>query len=243
MKKRTMMIPVICLLLFLVGAWPVVAAEKSTGDTKAYDTGKAGEVTRNGNIADDDTSPAERPDTDAYRSTDDTKAYDTGKAGEVTRNGNIAGGINAAGLAEQDQEFVKKAAKGGLMEVQLGTIAAQRASSSEVKQFGQMMVDEHSKANQQLMEIAAEKNIQLPRQLDSDQQETIQDFSKKSGSEFDSDYMSHMVDDHQEDIDVFKEQAEEGRDPALKQFASTTVPKLEKHLQKAKQIEQKVNGK
>ncbi|KJS30990.1 MAG: hypothetical protein VR64_12945 [Desulfatitalea sp. BRH_c12] len=201
MKKRTMMIPVICLLMLLVGAWPAVAADG------------------------------------------DSKAYDTGKAGEVTRNGNIDGETSAAGLSKQDQEFVEKAAKGGLMEVQLGTIAAQRARSSEVKQFGQMMVDEHSKANQQLMEIAAQKNIHLPRQLDSDQQEMIQDFSKKSGSEFDSEYMNHMVDDHQEDIDVFKEQAEDGRDPALKQFASTTVPKLEKHLQKAKQIEQKMNEK
>lgn len=145
-------------------------------------------------------------------------------------------------LDEQDRDFVKEAAMGGLMEVQLGKIVAERATNSEVKQFGQKMVDEHTKANAKLQQIAAQKGIQLPQQLDEDHMEKINELQKNTGPEFDREYISHMVDDHQEDIDTFKEQAEDGKDPALKQFASQSVPKLEQHLAMAKQIEEKLES-
>jgi len=154
----------------------------------------------------------------------------------------VAAAEKTGGLSEQDSEFVKEAATGSLMEVQLGKIAAERASSSEVKQFAQTMVEDHSKASAKLKEIATSKGIQLPTQLDQDHQEKVQELSQLSGSEFDREYMSHMVDDHQEDIDTFKEQADDGKDPGLKQFASQTVPKLEHHLQMAKQISEKVSS-
>ena len=145
-------------------------------------------------------------------------------------------------LSDQDREFIEKAAMGGLMEVQLGNVVAQRATNNDVKQFGQKMVSEHSKANSQLKQIAAQKGIQLPQQLDDKHKEKINELNKNTGPEFDREYMSHMVDDHEEDIDTFKEQAEDGQDPALKQFASQTVPKLEQHLAMAKQIEEKLKS-
>lgn len=149
---------------------------------------------------------------------------------------------SAAGVSDQDREFVKEAALGSMQEVQLGKIVADRATNSDVKQFGEKMVEEHSKASAKLKEIASQKGLSLPQQLDEDRKEAINDLTKHTGPEFDREYISLMVDDHEEDIDTFKEQAEDGKDPALKQFASQTVPKLEQHLSMAKQIEEKLES-
>jgi putative membrane protein len=135
---------------------------------------------------------------------------------------------------EDDTKFAVNAASGGLMEVQLGQMAVNNGTSPEVKQFGQSMVDEHSKANQELIALAQQKNITLPTAPDEDKQKKIDELSKKSGTDFDKAYIDLMVDDHKEDIDEFQEEANNGKDVDLKGWAAGKVPVLQHHLEMAK---------
>lgn len=143
-------------------------------------------------------------------------------------------------LSEQDLTFAEEAAKGGLLEVELGELAAEQAKSDDVVQFGQRMVKDHGMANDQLKSIAAQKGITLPDSLDQDQQHTVEELSQVSGEEFDKAYMDEMVKAHQTDVEVFREQAESGQDPDLRAFAEQTLPTLEEHLSTAQQIDQEL---
>ena len=145
--------------------------------------------------------------------------------------------------ASSDREFVRKAAQGGLAEVQLGQLATEKAASPEVKQFGQRMVDDHAKANDQLKQIAQQQGIQVPDQLDAKDAATKARLEKLSGKEFDRAYMRDMVTDHTKDVTEFKHEANSGKDSAVKSFAQQTVPTLEDHLKEAKSIAPKVGAK
>lgn len=137
---------------------------------------------------------------------------------------------------EDDAEFAVKAADGGMMEVELGRLAATNASSAQVKEFGNMMVKDHSGAGEELKGLATQKNITLPSALSDDKMKKVNDLREKRGAEFDKDYMSFMVDDHEEDIEEFQEQADNGKDAELKQWAAGKVPVLKHHLAEAKRI-------
>src|SRR5213595_1419421 len=107
----------------------------------------------------------------------------------------------------KDKTFMKKAAKGGMMEVAMGKLAEQNGQSDDVKSFGKRMVTDHSKANDELKSIAQQKGIQLP--------------SKEHSGKWTSDktYMDMMIKDHEKDLAEFKEEANNGSDPDLKKFA------------------------
>ncbi len=139
--------------------------------------------------------------------------------------------------AEDDADFMVKAASGGMLEVELGKMALQKASSPQVKQFAQQMVTDHTKANEELKALAAKKNITLPTTPGDEAQEHINDLAKYSGAEFDKKYAELMHKDHQEDLDLFKEAADDAEDPEVKAFASKTLPVLQNHHQMAEQIE------
>jgi putative membrane protein len=132
-----------------------------------------------------------------------------------------------------DHAFVKKAGAGGLAEVELGKLAAERASSDEVKRFGRRMVDDHSKANDELNGIARDRNVALPTGLDSKDKALKARLSKLSGDAFDRAYMRAMVDDHRKDVSEFRTEATSGKDPEIKAWASKTLPTLEDHLKVA----------
>jgi putative membrane protein len=143
----------------------------------------------------------------------------------------------ASTVSEEDSKFAVEAASGGMMEVQLGELAQQKASSQAVKNFGSMMVRDHSKANDELKALAGNKNITLPPAPGEDHMDHIKKLSEKSGKEFDKDYISMMVDDHQDDIDKFEKCSKDAKDPELKAFADKTLPKLREHLAAAKKIQ------
>jgi len=145
-------------------------------------------------------------------------------------------------LAQQDIEFAKEAAQGGLKEVEFGQLAQQQAKSEEVKQFGQRMVEDHGKANDQLKQIAQNKGIELPQQLSDKAQQTYDELQQKSGEEFDQAYMDDMVKDHQEDVDKFQQYVDQGQDPDLTGFAEQTLPTLKEHLQLAQQTQEQVTA-
>jgi len=135
-----------------------------------------------------------------------------------------------------DKKFVKESALGGLAEVELGKLATQKGSSDAVKQFGQRMVDDHSKANEQLKQAAAKSNIEVPASLDSKHQSRVDKLAKLSGPEFDKAYLKDQVKDHENDVDKFKDEAQNGSDPNVKQFAMATLPTLQEHLSAVKDL-------
>ena len=138
----------------------------------------------------------------------------------------------------EDIEFILDAAKGGMAEVELGKLAADRAKSDEVKKFAQRMVDDHTKANDQLKSVAESRSIKLPQDVEAKDKALMNRLQKLNGASFDRAYMQAMVSDHVKDVNEFKKEANSGRDPQVKAFASTTLPTLEEHLQMARQARQ-----
>lgn len=143
---------------------------------------------------------------------------------------------------EDDAEFAVEAADAGLMEVQLGTMALTKASSPQVKQFAQMMVDDHTKANNELKALAQQKNLSLPTTLGNERQRKFENFNEKTGAEFDKEYMDQMVKDHKETINKFEEEAEDGKDAELKSWASSKLSALRQHLQEAERIQEAIKN-
>ncbi len=136
----------------------------------------------------------------------------------------------------KDVDFMKDAAYGGLMEVELGKYAQQHAINPRVKNFGTMMVKDHSKANDELKALAANKSISIPTALDEDHLDKVNKMKEKKGADFDKAYMDAMVDDHNKDTDKFKKHAENGNDADIKAFAAKTLPILLMHQDSAKNI-------
>jgi putative membrane protein len=139
-------------------------------------------------------------------------------------------------LSAGDKMFVKKAAQGGMAEVELGKLAADKGSTDDVKKFGQRMVDDHSKANDQLKQIASSKGITVPDDMNAKDKATKARLEMLSGAQFDRAYMNDMVKDHVEDISEFNKEAKMGKDPDVKGFASQTLPTLQDHLKNARSV-------
>ncbi|MEO8190733.1 MAG: DUF4142 domain-containing protein [Acidobacteriota bacterium] len=142
-----------------------------------------------------------------------------------------------------DSKFVMDAAKGGMMEVEMGKMAAEKASNADVKQFGQRMVDDHTRANDELKQVASSKNITLPTEVDAAHKAKMDKMSKMSGGAFDKAYVADMVKDHKKDVTDFKKEANGGKDPDVKSFASKTLPTLEDHLKMVQELNAKMAGK
>jgi putative membrane protein len=148
----------------------------------------------------------------------------------------------ATGIAPSDQTFVKEAAMGGMAEVDLGQLAASKASDADVKQFGQRMVDDHGKANDELKSWASSKSVMLPTELDSKHKADHARLEKLSGAAFDKAYMAAMVADHNEDVAAFQRAAKSAKDSELKAWVAKTLPTLQDHQKSAKEISGKVHG-
>ncbi len=175
----------------------------------------------------------------------------------------------AAGTAGEEQnqsqarEFVNEMAITNMAEIQLGNLAEKQAASPQVKQFAQMMVEDHTKANDELKQIASQLNVQLPTELDEKHRDLSEKLTKLQGEEFDREFMSAMVDGHEEAVNKVEDRAnranqttssagtESGQatgtagsnmqgQQALNQWATKTLPTLRKHLQQAEQINEKV---
>ena len=150
---------------------------------------------------------------------------------------------SASSLSASDRQFIKKAAEGGMAEVQLGQLATEKASSPEVKQFGQRMVDDHTKANDQLKQVASQKGVTVPDKLSAKDEATKARLEKLSGKSFDRAYMKDMVTDHTKDVSEFRMESKNAKDPDVKNFASETLPTLESHLKQARDIAPKATTK
>lgn len=177
-----------------------------------------------GNLA---TAPVENSNNDTIAS-----------SGQQPNTGMGAQAIDNTPLDKNSSAFAMEAASGGMMEVTLGQLAQQKGSSQRVKDFGAMMVSDHSKANTELSNIAAAKSLQLPSTLEQKHQKHIDDLSKKEGADFDKAYMKMMTNDHEKDIKAFEKAAASSTDNTVKEFATRTLPTLRMHLDSAKAIQQ-----
>ncbi len=147
-----------------------------------------------------------------------------------------------AKLPGDERKFMENAAIDGMAEVEMGRMAASKATDAQVKQFAQRMVTDHSKAGDELKKLASTKGVQLPASVDKKHQKEMDDFQKKDAKKFDRDYMEMMVKEHRKDVSEFEKQSRSAKDPDVKAFASKTLPTLKEHLAMAQQIEAAVKG-
>jgi putative membrane protein len=146
-------------------------------------------------------------------------------------------------LTTSEKDFISHAARGSMEEVQLGRIAADKASSPEVKQFGERMVTDHSQLGQKLQQLASNLNLTPEQQLSPEQQSAVSRLQNLSGKAFDREYIKAMIADHTKDISEFQRMASQASNADIKQFASEALPTLQEHLSAAREIAGKLGVK
>lgn len=194
----------------------------------------------------------------------DTRTADTDPIGD---NDAAVGTTGEARVGGDHRDFVTKMLQDGSAEVQLGTMASERGASAEVKQFGQMMVEDHTKAGEQLKQIAASHSIQPESTaLDDDHRELMDKLSQLRGAEFDREYIDAMVEAHEDVVDelesrvderdragaaarstagetaVVAEDADNPVEAALNAWAADTLPVVQRHLERARALDEKLEG-
>ena len=171
--------------------------------------------------------------TDTYASTTSTTATDTTATTTTATS-------TASTLGPDDTTFVNKAAQGGMAEVSLGQLASSKATNPDVKAFGDRMVTDHTRLNDELKQLAQSKGVTLPADVDQESKDTADKLSKASGKEFDKAYIDDMVKDHEKDVKEFEKQSKDAKDPDLKAWVTKSLPTLQDHLKMAKEAKAKV---
>src|SRR5450432_2045913 len=166
-------------------------------------------------------------ETDSKKIADSTN---TANIDSAKKTDTVANSNNHLADLKPDAEFVVAAADGGMLEVNLGKMAEKKGATKQIKALGAMMVKDHSKANDELKALALEKNITIPTTMSEKCQKKAADLSEKSGKDFDKAYADLMVNDHKDDIDDFKKEADKGHDSNISLWAKGKVPVLEHHL-------------
>jgi putative membrane protein len=162
---------------------------------------------------------------------DDNRAQDT-------RDNPAA--VGTAGTDAPDADFVEEQLADGNAEIELGRLAQQKASNPQVREFGEMMVRDHTQAGEELKQIATKHNIQLP--ADHDEHNDLRErLTKASAAEFDREYIDAMVNDHEKAVNDVEDKAEGSNNAEVKQWAAKTLPTLKQHLERAKQLQQTLN--
>jgi putative membrane protein len=161
----------------------------------------------------------------------------TDRSGAATERAPSQADRNTGMLSAQDRDFAMKAAQGGMTEVEMGNLAQQRGASEQMKEYGRKLVQDHTRMNNDLKDIAGKENITLPTDISADQRRTIDRLSKLSGTQFDREFAKESVKDHRADIDEFRKEATSGDDQSLKNFASSNIPTLQDHLNMAESLE------
>lgn len=141
-------------------------------------------------------------------------------------------------LSERETDFMVEAANGGLTEVELSRLAADKSSNQRVKDFAAMMITDHGNANSELTAFAQSKNVTLPDSLSRKSQGIKDDLAKKKGKDFDKAYMKVMLDDHQKVVSDFQSALTDIQNTELKTWVSNTLPVLQGHLDSARAINQ-----
>ena len=173
-------------------------------------------------------------------STSATDSTSTKSSADTGMNTMINADTSKATVDQNAVDFAQEAATGGMMEVELGNLAQKNSSFKAVLDYGKMLADDHTSLNNELKDLASKKNINLPTTVTSDQQDKINKLSQETGTKFDKDFISMAVDDHEKDIDKFKKAGNNITDQDFKDFIVKALPKLQEHLDKAKEIKSKM---
>lgn len=160
-------------------------------------------------------------------------------SGSATGAGQMTGRATASEkLSWGDRRFVTKAADSGQDEVSLAKLAAEKASNAEVKTFAQKLADAHQQVVSELQTLASQKNVNLDH--DNDRDRAYKRLSKKTGAEFDHEFVEHMIDEHEKDIKMFEKAAKDAKDSDIRSFAAKTVDHLRDHLRQAESLRQTI---
>jgi len=179
-----------------------------------------------------------RPDTTQYAEAGTVTVYNPPAVG----GGEVVGGtttVSSGNVGREDANFVRDAMQLGMTEVRLGELAQQKAQNSSLRDFGQRLVSDHQKANDELQQLAQQKQIAISSStsLDSKDQRMIDKLSSSEGRDFDSKCERDIVRAHEKAIKLFRHEADHGQDADLRAFAQKTVPELEQHLQQARDLQ------
>ena len=139
-----------------------------------------------------------------------------------------------------DAEFVAKAASGDMFEVELGKVADTRARNDSVKKFSERMVADHGKSNEALKKAAKAAGLTVPEKMNDENQKEFDRFKEYKGENFDRDYITTMVADHETDLAEFTRASKEAKNPAIKDFATKTLPTVKAHLEQAKKLQKEI---
>lgn len=141
-------------------------------------------------------------------------------------------------LNSSEQDFLKKASQGNQAEIELAQLAMKKSDNSQVKQLAQKIMNDHQNNEQQLQQLASKDNLNLPTNPDDQAAQEKSKLENLSGSQFDQQYVSYLVQEHQKDINEFQNQANQAQNSSVKNYAQNTLPKLQEHLNMAQQISQ-----
>ncbi|WP_163399077.1 DUF4142 domain-containing protein [Flavobacterium fluviatile] len=144
---------------------------------------------------------------------------------------------------EDDSEFLVDATEINLAEIEIGKLAQTKSTNPEVKKFGKMLVDEHTKSAAEVKAIADKRNFSLPASITEEGQDEYDKLNEKTGVDFDKKFADMMVDGHEKAIDKFNKAAENATDQEIKTWASNNVTALTAHLQHAKQLKESLDKK
>ncbi|MFT3823481.1 MAG: DUF4142 domain-containing protein [Chitinophagaceae bacterium] len=174
---------------------------------------------------------------------------DSGSQGDSVQNADDSNAVKARSdsmamqVDKNAADFAVQAADAGMKEVALGQLAQVKGVDKRVKSFGEMMVNDHTLANDKLRSLAAQKNITLPDSLSNDAKKEIGDLQKKNGRDFDKAYVGMMENGHKKVVDDFRKASQDLSDAELKTFATETLPTLQKHLDSITVISKALKGK
>jgi len=145
----------------------------------------------------------------------------------------------AADINDTDQNFVKSAAQSGMKEVMVAELGVKKATDPDIKAYAEMMIKDHGKANEELKAYATSKSVNLSSAAPAEASTAVQDLEKKSGADFDAQFMDDMVADHKKTVDLFEDAQKNTTDADLKAWIDKTLPTLKAHLEHAKKLEEK----
>lgn len=204
---------------------PVVVVADPTTTTDQGTTGTTG-INGNNNNSGAPRTVEQNPTNARVKA--DADGQKTGSAGQ-------ASGDKSGDKMAMDKKFAMEAASGGMLEVQLGQYVQQHGQSEQAKNVAKMMVEDHTKANEQLMACVQKKGVMIPKELNEKDRMTLEKMQKMEGSSLDRAYLMAMVEDHKNDIKNFQNEAQNGQDPEVKMFAQNTLPTLQAHLMHVQQ--------
>lgn len=165
----------------------------------------------------------------------------TGQAAPAAQPGTGTRSADTKGdqLARADRKFIQSAAEGGMFEVEAAQLASSKASSPDVKSFATTLVNDHTNANNELVQLANSKKVELPAAPPRAKRNDIEKMGKLTGTDFDQRFVREVgIKDHQKDIKDFENASKKVKDPELKAWVDKTLPKLREHLAMAQKLPQ-----